>query len=571
MPTFRCYLKRISTQEPLPNRKEVFIITSNRKVHLTDLIETPNGYLAALPQQQDVESLLNSSQIKKSLNEVNLDPIPPQDLTEKRTLFVRGVEQEIGQQPASDILAQLKESNPNLRFEQVIKMKNRDRYFKIQFRDFQSAELALKDGFLIDYQRIPPQQVEHQIIASITTCRRCYALDKHATKDCPSPNLILCSNCTSDQHTYKECTSQDRNICINCTRDNLPNNHHTLALSCPLRKDLTNIKKKEIRTRKAARAQTQAPITLSGFSTALKYGLPTRSSNLTPLMSIQHTRPPDLNPQLPHPPLPPNFPDPIAVLSKPEVVKINALILDAHYAAINHPNNKSYNEIIKESMQTNFGIEANFPNHTHSKEILQEMIPNASVPSHNADDDLNSQTPQQQITDPLPSPQPNSHSSTQNSVTPDDASAESNSTTPEVPLSSRKRQLTTPTSADNRNKTKRRPPKTPKQPSSSSNTNQTSKTTSNASATSSASIPKTPDAASTPHNAHTPECMYNSPQNLSNLTPNPPPRSRSNSSNQDTMSPTSTPTTSNNPPEIDQIRQRQIQQYLLQLHGMSLT
>ena len=378
MTTYRCFLKHNSSGEPLPARQTIFKATSKENVHLTNLVNTPKGYLAIVHSQEDVEKLL-SPRLTKALNEVKMTPIPPKDLTEKRTLFVRGIEPSLGKLPAPELLEQFQFSNSNLKIENIIKMPNRDRYLKVQFNDYESAQTALKNGMLLNYQRIPPSNIAPQTIATVSTCYRCYAINQHATKDCPTPNAIKCSNCASDQHTYKNCPEPNKNTCVNCTTKKLPNNHHTLAMSCPLRKTAIQTKKKDLQ----AKRNTTQP---GAYSNALRQGLlPTPAPQPTPLMSITNARPPPPPSSSPSPPIlnPPNR----GVAPDKDIFKMTLLVIDAHIAAPTHPT-KSYADILRESFIENYGVDVTVPNHTHSKQIIQDLLDKRSTepPKSTTDD-----------------------------------------------------------------------------------------------------------------------------------------------------------------------------------------
>ena len=377
MNKYSCFLKCTARDGTLPARPTVYEATSKYKVHLTQLKERPNGFEAIVNSQTDVETLL-TEKLKTSLSLVNLLPITPKDLVDKRTRFIRGIETHLGQQPAPTILADLKKSNPRLRVEDVIKFPNLDRCIKIVFRDSDSAEKAIKEGIFLGHQRIPPPNVQYITTATVTTCYICYALDSHNTKECPTPDVIICSNCNSDNHTHKNCPAQER-ICINCTKQGTANNHHTLAMSCPLRKKAMQDKKRALQ--QASRAQSSP----TAYSNALQQGLLSGPPLPRPLMSIPNPRPPLLpspNTQQSAPISQPsstafvinNIPVPLdsVVFTRQEMIQMHGIIIDAHVAATEHPT-KTYKEIVEEAVFDSFGHHIKFPNHTHSRAITKAI------------------------------------------------------------------------------------------------------------------------------------------------------------------------------------------------------
>ena len=255
----RCMLRHTAQPRPLPDRAQVFKVTAKKNVHLTGLIPTPVGFIALCESSRDVDSLLAAS-MATALEKINLTPLPPQDLTAKRTVFVRGVEPDIGSRTAEEILEMLKEANEDLSIERVIKLPNRDRIMKVEMRDTTSTDRALKAGIKAGYQKIPPSNVMPQIIAKAQTCFHCYAVGRHDTKSCPNKNHSYCSNCAETGHTHKACPSQQPPRCLNCHRLGLPSDHHTLAMRCPARKEEVKKKKTQMeQAQKVTYAQAAAP------------------------------------------------------------------------------------------------------------------------------------------------------------------------------------------------------------------------------------------------------------------------------------------------------------------------
>ena len=110
----RCFLKNVSPHPVLPPRSMVFKATAASNITISSLHEaTTKGYVLKLYSQADVEKLF-TAKAKDALRNANLVPIPPSDMTDKLTLFVRGVEEELGKQSAEDLQDILEASNPTL-------------------------------------------------------------------------------------------------------------------------------------------------------------------------------------------------------------------------------------------------------------------------------------------------------------------------------------------------------------------------------------------------------------------------------------------------------------------------
>lgn len=61
-------------------------------------------------------------------------------------------------------------------------------------------------------------------------------MDSHATRDCPTPDLVVCSECTGS-HNFRDCKALGKK-CLNCGGD-----HRTMAMACPKKKEVIRKKK----------------------------------------------------------------------------------------------------------------------------------------------------------------------------------------------------------------------------------------------------------------------------------------------------------------------------------------
>ena len=76
------------------------------------------------------------------------------------------------------------------------------------------------------------------------TCFKCYQLEDHQTSSRPkSKEYKISSLCASQEHTHRECISNIRK-CMNCKEEG--NEHSTLAMGCPFRKNVSKKKRQEI-------------------------------------------------------------------------------------------------------------------------------------------------------------------------------------------------------------------------------------------------------------------------------------------------------------------------------------
>ncbi|KAF9756170.1 hypothetical protein NGRA_3295 [Nosema granulosis] len=98
------------------------------------------------------------------------------------------------------------------------------------------ANRVIENGFLLFHCKITPSQIKREEYIDILMCFKCYKIENHTTKDCPTPDIVVCSECTGD-HDYRNCPSLTKK-CINCKGP-----HRTMAMSCPAKKEAIKGKK----------------------------------------------------------------------------------------------------------------------------------------------------------------------------------------------------------------------------------------------------------------------------------------------------------------------------------------
>ena len=105
------------------------------------------------------------------------------------------------------------------------------------------ASQVLTNRLLLFNLSHPARNICKEIFVEILICFKCHQLENHPTSSCPkSKDCKICSLCASLEHTHRECTSSNGK-CINCEECN---DHSTLAMSCPFRKQVSKKKCEEI-------------------------------------------------------------------------------------------------------------------------------------------------------------------------------------------------------------------------------------------------------------------------------------------------------------------------------------
>ena len=115
----------------------------------------------------------------------------------------------------------------------VIKIKEYTHVMKLEFQTVEEAERALERGLLLFNMHVSSEQISRDEFVNVLTCFRCCWYDDHPTKSC-TETKIICSECSEEGHKWSECKSQTKR-CINCR-----GTHRTLAMSCPIKRDVIN-------------------------------------------------------------------------------------------------------------------------------------------------------------------------------------------------------------------------------------------------------------------------------------------------------------------------------------------
>ncbi len=116
----------------------------------------------------------------------------------------------------------------------------RTKILKITFSKTSIAKKATEIGLRMFSMSISPYQIKQDTHVNIKNCMRCYMVEDHFTSECPKPaDYKICSECGELGHIWRECDSSIKK-CINCKKD-----HRTLAMKCPIRKEITKTKRNE--------------------------------------------------------------------------------------------------------------------------------------------------------------------------------------------------------------------------------------------------------------------------------------------------------------------------------------
>lgn len=229
-------MKYYDKQHPVEIRKVVELAYGKFNVPFTRIFPTNVGFKVICRNETDADKI-QSTEAKQELEKIGLHLIISPETKARKSIILRQLDQIIGINSAEDIKKEVEKENAWIKVEEVVKIKNYTHILKLRLEEISMVEKAKQKGILAYNMAISPSQIEQEQFCQILTCYKCYQLEDHQTKDCPYPNIKVCSECSENGHTFKDCQNQEK-ACINCKKNGTEADHRTLAMSCPIRKSI---------------------------------------------------------------------------------------------------------------------------------------------------------------------------------------------------------------------------------------------------------------------------------------------------------------------------------------------
>ena len=329
-------LKVIDVDKPTPTKEQLLRALCNKNIWANQVVPIDQGFLVIVGTF-DAELLLSDA-VAAHLSRTNLKTNMPRDLKHKLTLFVTGVDEDIGAKDAEEIKSEIEKEQKSLKIEKVIKIPHKTKMFIIQCKDSTTTNTILNHGFHAFSISVAPYQIALKRTQDVKICFKCYAFDTHFTKECRSTTKI-CSNCAEQGHTHYEnrCATTQMQKCINCKRSGKPHDHHTLSTACPTRRE--HIKKKE-ENRQLHQVQQQSYVSAVNFN---------------PNTANTEQQPPNTH-----------------CTTYKDTIKIMTLAIDATLGSLSDPS--SYSQKLTKSIKDNFDVEVKISNHEREHESLRQAI-----------------------------------------------------------------------------------------------------------------------------------------------------------------------------------------------------
>lgn len=236
---------KIKSPNPKEERKKMKLleILSTNEVYVTRIITISDGFITITNEENDLDKIFDGKTDQQLMQE-GFTPIIPPELKAQRSIKIFNVENHIYDHETEEIATEIMEKNAftNGQIQEITKPP-RSKMLKITFTSTNIAKKAAEQGLRAFLMSLPPHQMEQDKFIEIKTCYRCYKVEDHFTSDCPKPKEFkICSECGEEGHYWKECASSNKK-CVNCQED-----HRTLAMRCPLRREAYNNKKTDTKT-----------------------------------------------------------------------------------------------------------------------------------------------------------------------------------------------------------------------------------------------------------------------------------------------------------------------------------
>lgn len=231
---------KAENSKDLRKKLKLLELLSQNEIYANKIIVVPDGFIVLTNDESDLDRLFNGT-TDRLLIDNDFTPIIPQELKCRRTIVIFNVDTHIYSQEIEDMIQEIMNKN-SFTQEQVcdiIKIP-RTKIVKVTFTKTNIAKKATETGLKMFSMSISPHQIQQDTHVNIKTCMKCYKIEDHHTSECKKPeDYKICSECGELGHIWREC-SNTKKKCINCDQE-----HRSLAMKCPIRKEITNIKRKE--------------------------------------------------------------------------------------------------------------------------------------------------------------------------------------------------------------------------------------------------------------------------------------------------------------------------------------
>ncbi len=238
---------KIKTRNPPnhENKLKLLEILNSNDIEISRIFTTRDSFAVLTVHEHDTDNLFASA-IKDVLEKNDFFPILPPELRAKKSVIIPRVDDVIYEKNVVDFGEELVSKNDWITLEDIeniYKFPNSPT-IKITFFSSLIAKKCTEKGLKAFKISIPATEIKSETYIPIQCCMRCYTLESHYTNECPkSKDYKLCSECGTEGHLWHQCRESNKK-CINCHED-----HSTLQMKCPKRKEILKHKRALIKER----------------------------------------------------------------------------------------------------------------------------------------------------------------------------------------------------------------------------------------------------------------------------------------------------------------------------------
>ena len=261
------------------SKNNLLTLCNEKKIKIIKIFDNPKGFKLSLPSTSEAEKLF-IPQTFQVLSNCGFEPVLPDILTSQRTVFARKVDSSIFAHSTNDILSEINKKNGSIKVSQIIKFEKTST-LKIVTQNSQMADRICNEGLYLFFFHVPSHSINKDIYVKLINCYKCFAIDQHTTSACPNSSVKICSKC-SKNHSYFDCNATPNEFkCINCQGI-----HHSLALKCPIRKNLIKEKRNRVIAEKTSYASKLITRSANTFPAQWTHPSTPRPPNRSPLPSL---------------------------------------------------------------------------------------------------------------------------------------------------------------------------------------------------------------------------------------------------------------------------------------------
>ena len=219
-------------------------ILSKHQIEVSRILPAYDGFVILTVSESHSDNIF-SAKIKGELESNEFHAVMPPELKAKKSVILPRADDIIYERHIVDIGEEIQKQNSWVGdgVVDVIKFP-KSKAIKITFSNTTLAQKCTEKGLKAFSISVPAHEIKQETFIPVKCCMKCYTLESHFTNECPNPGSFkICSECSEAGHVWHECPN-DYKKCLNCGE-----NHSTMALKCPKRKEIVKNKRNQINDR----------------------------------------------------------------------------------------------------------------------------------------------------------------------------------------------------------------------------------------------------------------------------------------------------------------------------------